>query len=32
MRDLAEIWGNASDHATNNFSFWWEKMAPAFSS
>jgi hypothetical protein len=26
MRDFAEIWGNASNHATNNFSFWWEKI------
>jgi hypothetical protein len=26
MRDFAEIWGNASDHATNNFSFCWRKI------
>jgi hypothetical protein len=26
MRDFAEIWGNASDHAINNFSSWWKKI------
>jgi hypothetical protein len=26
MRDFAEIWGNASDHDANNFSFWWRKI------
>jgi hypothetical protein len=23
MKDFAEIWGNASDYAANNFSFGW---------
>jgi hypothetical protein len=28
MRDLAEIWANASDHDIKNFSSWWKKIRP----
>jgi hypothetical protein len=30
MRDLAEIWANASDHDINNFSSWWTKIHTGF--
>jgi hypothetical protein len=26
MRDLAEIWANASDADIKNFSSWWKKI------
>jgi hypothetical protein len=32
MRDLAEIWANASDHDIKNFSSWWKKSPPELSS